>query len=338
MKQRFIIICVMLTVFMAPLWAEVSLLFDFESGGKGHSGYTTYDLEHKDNGFGVFSRLEFPLDAYMIGGSARITLLDGVKEDLYIEGQCYINATNPELAMKDHDWVQPVEELPKLKFSYTESTAIAQTLLLDVKIGKNIESNSVMDAFVIGGYQLEHSDQQIYNAHGWWLDLAGELDSNDSYIPPSFDVTNTSFSGAALTYSVTYHTLQAGGGTVFRLFDEKLKIKAEVLFLLSFAVDTDDHILRNKRSQGACVGAGGAFSFETSYRFNDKAAAGSPYISLTGDIMEIKLNGKETQTWYGNDDASPNFDDTGAQIKDITHKISTSQYSLGLFLGYQFSL
>jgi len=83
-------------------------------------GYSSYDMRFTDVGGTVYSKLEFPLDAFFFGTECTLFLGNKSYREWHFLIGVYINLNAPASKMLDHDWIEPTG-FPKLKFSYTES-------------------------------------------------------------------------------------------------------------------------------------------------------------------------------------------------------------------------
>jgi hypothetical protein len=111
-----------------------------------------------------------------------------------------------------------------------------------------------------------------------------------------------------------------------------LRWDTKLTYLQVFASDYDDHLLRNKISVADVYGGGGSLRSEFTIH-SDKRGAAQPLVALYLEVLYLKATGDQTQTWYGDDPASPNEDDTGQQISGIPHDVESLQINVGIRIG-----
>ena len=101
------------------------------------------------------------------------------------------------------------------------------------------------------------------------------------------------------------------------------------------ADDRDDHILRNKETEGD--GRGTLVAAGVNAKWTVASGEGSPVWSfrLGAECMRVDTNGEQTQYFYG-DDPSLEGDETGLRLDGIDLEINSRQYRVILQFGLRF--
>jgi hypothetical protein len=84
----------------------------------------------------------------------------------------------------------------------------------------------------------------------------------------------------------------------------------------AFAFDHDDHILRKKDSRTFAYGFELGAASEWSYRVTSNAD-----LVAKADLAYFRTKGEMDQHFYGDDPSTPDADETGQSLKDITTRI-----------------
>lgn len=275
---------------------------------------------------GVKSRLEFPLNSLVLGVRTAYTLYSGGLEEWRFHLSAGTSVSGPWGVLKDHDWYL-VEDVPPIKFSYTESEA--DIFFFETGAGAEKRLFSARDAGFFGSleYKFQYITENALGYSGWQYVQDPNPPVDDDYVY-AIGVMNSDL--LALEYTVLYHRVAAGGVIRWRPYPS-FQINLSLLPQLMYVMDRDDHVLRNKLSTAAGLGLGGEAEVSLSYRW-----PGTPdyqsYISFTGGLLYLRAVTEQTQEWYG-DDPGTSGDDTGQKYTGITHIIQTLQGSLSLSAG-----
>ncbi len=300
--------------------------------GKTLTGHTTYTIDfselHLFQGHTVeanyTSELKYPLDVFV----TEYTLSLGGKlvHDLpwSINASYAANTNDPGNAMTDLDWMRvPLADFDEI-VSSTESDAVLDADYFNIYgraavwQGKRIRLDALL------GYEHQKLSFKAIGVAGWQLDTL----LHRVY----FDEFNGEVVGTyEVKYKMPYAGLAADIGIVSHL---GLDATVEASPLVS-ANDVDDHVLRHKLAETDATGAMISVEGGASYRLSGPGPNLNWVIGLGYEYTYIDATGTQTQTWYGDDPATP-FDDTGTQITGIRDKLKSSQHGLFFSLTLQF--
>lgn len=288
------------------------------------NGNSTYHISAYDPlGNGVESELEFPLNTFLLGLETGIGGKDRQGRDTFrldLSGLWTIGEGSGK--MKDSDWATNAVDIATVgsahpgKDIYSESDASLTGEVLDLHATFSFWSGKAFAAGPLGGYRYEHFDYTISN-----LRQVG-------YGPYASGYTG-SVSGKVLDYEVTY-TLPYIGVHSELVLGETFRTAVDLGYSpIARAWDTDDHVLRTKRSKGDAKGQ--AVLATLTARWNIKE---NDYFTVRGSYLKIDTNGTQTQTWYGNADAPNAY--AGYSISGIRDNITSRQISFSLLLTHRF--
>ncbi|MEW6411380.1 MAG: hypothetical protein AB1483_02775 [Candidatus Zixiibacteriota bacterium] len=276
----------------------------------------------------VKSLLEFPMDVIFIGGS--ILMEPVLDKTLWsVETGVYTTVNDPGGAVTDSDWDSATSLWEETKFSYTESDATMSSLRFNIEVTRRLLTLGKLRVSALGGFRYQNIKQDIYGYEGWYriLDTVNFVYSSETY--------TQSGSGPVGYYEVTYKQPQIGLLTSTE-FPSGMTLKLKTAFTPVWFDDYDDHILRNKESTADGDGAGFEGSLRARFKFSSLRAPLVPYLDIFADYMTLHATGYQTQTWYGDDGATPDFDDTGLSVSNIYHEVNSTQYNIGFKLGLLF--
>jgi len=297
-------------------------------------GKTEYvmDLNYND-GTGiqhVKSQLEFPLDGLMAGGVVGFRKNSASGRPRWVEIGVYTNIGNPGGKMLDHDWWN-LRTGEYEKFSYTESDVEMKSLFLTLEGGISVATlGKSTDLSIIGGIWYHHIEQDIIGIEGWQLDpTTGER------VEGSILDTLVGF------YRVTYKLPHAGLRLEFNP-SPTITVDSKAAFALVFASDFDDHMLRGKTAVSSITGRGLINGLDLLYSPGGNKGHGT-FLETTCDFIYLTSSGTQTQEWYRDETwVDPNTGEEtiqtekGTRFLGIPHDINTTQFRLGLSLGYRF--
>lgn len=298
----------------------------FELAGRtgAETGYTNYRIDIADGA--AASLLEFPLDGYTAGASLTFTPAGAVPDRpafpaVRFELHGIFSLTDPALAMKDSDWID-LGYNPPLRWSYTESPVEHRSVRLGASLRVRLGSGSVFAWYAAAGYEYHRVDQSVRGYEGWQLDILRE------------DATGVrmDFSGPeeAIRYAVTYHRPSLGAVFLWNP-GGGFSLEAGVGLLGVFSFDTDDHLLRGKRSSGRGFGPGFHAGLAALYRFTSGPL--SPFIGLELSYLRTVTRGSEEQEWYRPEGDTP----AGTVVSGIDHATSMFLYTATVRLGLRYA-
>ena len=325
MKIKLLFLTVFLSFAHYSALAETSLTFSINSEAWRQLGNTAYILKTNE----VMSRLEFPLDTYLAGLDFNIEINKNNKTDWKIGVGVYTNLIHPENLMKDNDWLNlntlyttlPLE-YPWAEFSYTESDAELVSISAKLLLNKLIFSWEIFNFYINAGYEFQNYTFDIIGFTGWQSDL---LQTN----PATY--YNVTGSGNVLDYKVIYHMPMAGGSININLLSS-LSFDITANYILVFASDVDDHILRCKLSTAHGLGHGFNPNISAKYQFKRIFKNFAPFVSIYTDLVILSVTTDQKQEWYeGATEAEP-----GTVYTGIYHQIISTQVAAGIKAGFSF--
>jgi len=271
------------------------------------------------------SKLEFPLGAIAAGGRFGIEKNDDFGLDLSADAGVYFDFNDPSGKMVDDDWLA-VENSADFKFSHTKSDVEMDYLRIDVNAQKRFLSLNKSGLYITAGYIYERIEQDIFGYDGWQIDL------NDPDLERQY-IFNESIH--ALYYWVIYHMPSVGVNYRLNLSSiSNLTINTSGMWV--FVEDFDDHLLRNKTA--VADGSGPGIKLGLNYRLQpgQQAQKMKLFFDFGGQYLYTSIDTDQTQSWYGDDPATPGQNETGQSFSGIPHEISLSQLNLFIRVGFAF--
>jgi len=289
----------------------------------GHTNYELNALVGYDQSTPIYARskLEFPMDAVWGGAGFEIYGMNDGRKDWTAEISYMTNVNDPGGKMKDADWFTS-PGYQSVQFGYTESDAVLTSFIINAEVSKRIYSWANASTYLMLGFRYQKIEQDIIGFSGWQL--------ND-------ELEKIFFSGdeEALYYKVTYSMPMAG--IKYNLdFNPRSSLALTAAYLLTFADDLDDHLLRYKVSDADGTGYGFMSNLYFRRYLSGMNSISRIYIDFVADFMTMKIETDQTQVWYGDDPATPEVDDTGTILPDIPHEITSLQFNLGVNIGVTF--
>ncbi|KAA3636853.1 MAG: omptin family outer membrane protease [Calditrichaeota bacterium] len=278
------------------------------------------------------SLLEFPLDV-VVGG---FTFQLAPEEDLSkwtIHGGVFTSFTDPGGKMFDTDWEGASPYYDYTKWSYTESDAEMSMTLLDLDFTFRLAQNEKVTLSALLGGRYQKIKQDVIGLGGWQI----AYDDTLYYSNPNnlITINEENYKNMRVGYyEVTYKHFKFGLLTEYR-FSPKLTGKLKTVFSPLRFDDYDDHILRFKES--TADGDGNSFigDFQLRYNINRADIKDKLFVELGASFVKLKATGPQTQSWYGDDGATPE-DDTGEMISGIPHTVRSTQTKINFRLGLYF--
>jgi outer membrane protease len=294
-------------------------------------GHTTYHIkfitfnQEMESDVKSDSELEFPLDVFMLTGNVGLEgKLKGGKH-WGVKLAVSKNINHPGGYMKDSDWISIPKDNINAKFSYTESDAQLNALLICLEGHLGLVRKARLNIDLVGGYEYQNFSFEILGIRGWQGFNLSERIYFDAY-----QDTNV------LDYDITYKIPYLGTAIRYQAIPQ---LNWEALLAVSPHTqvrDHDDHLLRFKTADSEC--SGWALKVGTDIRWNLFGTPTSSNWSFTFGFYytQISTKGSQAQTWYGDDPASPDFDDTGGKAAGINQKITSNQMAIRAMIDYGF--
>ncbi len=302
----------------------------FEGSIQKISGYTDYHITFVEGYYTWQSVLAFPVDGYKANIKASLLKYPFKTPDKFIGFELLYakNITNPETTMVDSDYVtyEAGSYSEKWVWSATHSTAEANIneICATFQIGKTLPYD--ITGAILLGYRYLRYAYDIYGIRGWqqW-EYGGEIITFD-------ELQNTN----VLDYRVSYHLPFLGLNLKIGMTENSWLNGNLIWYLKSKANDEDDHILRNKSSTSQCDGSGWGAAVNGKINLVKLASDRIIYAGAGYELIKISTAGIQTQTWYGDDPVSIDFDDTGSIITNIDNEIKLKQRAITVFLGLNY--
>jgi outer membrane protease len=294
------------------------------------TGSTLYHISAYDATGGIESELEFPLNTVLFSLEGGYVSKNTKGQDAFKIGlQWSTNLGNGSGKLKDSDWLSGTAETgpppnglglpahPGLDI-YSESDIVLKANSIDLRASYNFWVSPDVAFGPMGGliYQNFQFDARNVKQVGY------------GPYAPGF---TGSVSGPVLTYKVTYTIPYLG--IHYEMFVSK-KFQAAVDIGYSpwaSAEDTDDHVLRGKRSTGSTSGSSHLTTVTAQWDIKDNI-----FFLLRGQYLKIDTTGTQTQTWYRSEVTSSGTIPAGTTITGINDKITSQQNSLSLLLNQRF--
>lgn len=287
------------------------------------TGSTLYHISVYDATGGIESELEFPLNTMLFGLEGGYVSKNTKGQDSFKVGlQWFMNLGSGSGKLKDSDWISGTVETdpppnglgfpahPGLDI-YSESDISLTAHIIDLRASYNFWTSTSLALGPLGGLLYQNFQYDASN-----LKQVG-------YGPYATRFTGTA-SGRVLTYEVTY-TIPYLGIHAEMPFSKKFQAAIDLGYSpWAAAEDTDDHILRGKRSTGNTSGSAYLATVTAQWDIKD-----NDFFLIRGQYLNIETTGTQIQTWYRDEIISPTETiPAGTTTPPINDKISSRQISL----------
>ncbi len=333
-KRTFATILILLLLATGPIQAELpfslkaSPLLWFNSGS---ADYTIEALTYVVSEdlldttlVGIRSKLEFPLDAALVGVDLEAASKNAAEKGWTINLGAVINITDPDKMMEDHDWFFDPDGSESIKWSWTESRAKLSYLLLKLEVAKTIASGKKLDLSLMAGFHYNHVELDMIGYSGWQVSVNNEIKGQ----------------GPVLYYRATYKLPQVGVRLKLapsRQTSMELQLAGGRLM----ASDLDDHLLRGKTAEASTTGW--AFLGHVKGRLMlAQEGPMRPFICGQAEWVIQKASGYQTQRWYRDEpyqDPVTGEDRVvraGTVISGIDYETTARQVFIGVGFGLAF--
>lgn len=287
------------------------------------TGNTLYHISIYDATGGVESELEFPLKTLLLGLEYGYVGRNARgQDDLKIGIQWFVNLGSGSGKLKDSDWISGAAETgPPLSLPahpgldiYSESDIALKANIIDLRASYNYWPSTGLALGPMGGLLYQNFQYDASNV------------KQVGYGPYAPGYTGSA-SGLVLTYEVTYTIPYLGIHSemlVSRTFQAALDIGYSPW---ASAEDTDDHVLRGKRSTGSTSGSAYLATVTAQWDIQD-----NDFFLIRGQYLKIDTSGTQTQTWYRDEGTTP----AGTTITGINDKITSKQISATALFSHRF--
>ncbi len=289
--------------------------------------FLTYDPDSVIISRQIISILDFPLDMFIAGAELEINSFDTSKNFWYVKAVGTINLTSPNESMTDTDWDKVLGRFDT-KFSYTESNAELSGLNLKIEAARDMFQLWGMKIGILIGINYQNLKFDINDYSGW----------QKPFDPINFVYTDSILIDSvipALTYDIIYTTPYVGLISHNKLNkNSSLNLKAALQSVL--VKDEDNHLLRKKISTSSGSGLGFLGGIDLKLKLANSNSSLQPFVKFSGEFNLMKVETNQIQTWYGDDPATPDEDDTGEVSDPLPHIIRSQQISAGIQFGFSF--
>jgi outer membrane protease len=324
---RLLLLALMLT-FTAPPAADAAKV---KTTPNLHGGLMFGHTEYEISGFGrdsenrlifIRSLLTFPLDHVNGGIGLKITSTSQFRP-WSLSLDITTTFTDPGGIMADHDWIT-IRDGFSGKFSYTESSAEGSALLITLTGEWYLYQRHSFHLGPRAGLRFQRIRQDIIDYDGWRID----------YNTPPYNSRPQSGTGKGIEYRIHYLMPMLGLAAKLHSHNDLL-IEAHLSYLPVFYDDFDDHLFRRKTAESN--GNGSAALAGLTARINLPSTTPQvPFVELATELFTLSASGRQTQKWYGDDGATPGFDDTGQIVTGINHDVRSTQARISLRFGTTF--
>ncbi|MBI5267910.1 MAG: hypothetical protein HY851_11825 [candidate division Zixibacteria bacterium] len=276
-----------------------------------YSGYDSASTTY----YAIRSKLIFPVDGLSGGAKVRFTRTLDARHRLGAAVGVSFPITDPGSRMSDGDWVQIIPG-PETQVGYTQSRPQISGSLISAEGSYGFVNANGPSYDIVFGFRYQRVTQDIDNYSGWYAGV-GYVQGNEP----------------ALHYRVTYTSPSIGLRVVTGGRPGRAQFRIEGAFAPTKMSDYDNHLLRKKDSRAEAWGMGGQGT--AGIRFNlGRQRRGVAYLDLSARIFYTKATMTQTQSWYGDDPATPTIDDTGTVLSGIPYSIKTLQFGFNARLGF----
>jgi hypothetical protein len=185
----------------------------------------------------IRSELEFPIDATLAGARLRWQPGTGRMPRWSFSAQLLTNLADPGEKTTDRDFVAGREVV------HSESDPQVDLWFATFASKYLLYTWGRTSFSLVAHFEYQHIEQYIVGFEGWQKSLFSET---------KIDISN---SDPALDYRVTYVSTQLGASLDHRIVD-RLQFEFQSSLGIVFATDHDNHILRNRISEGDATGLG----------------------------------------------------------------------------------
>jgi outer membrane protease len=293
---------------------------DLENGFERYFFYTKYQIGGmtyaRDGAIPYYfpiSELKFPLEAFFFYANINLSFVDRVTIHFNVRK----NIHNRAGTMEDSDWVP----YPGFKTVYSESTARLNALFTEADLTVRLFTVSFFSLVLGGGF----THQYLYY---WCSDTVQTsiYDNAPPYIgPPSM----VKIPCKVITYDLRYYITTIQVTPVFTV--NGLEIALGIRFSPYLrAHDTDDHILRAKKSVGESTGTAFMPFLRMRYLFKNRI-----FLAAQMDYLYLNTKGHQTQSYYLPVAEAGGIPGWAARTEN---RLKSEQLSIGLGAGYSFEL
>lgn len=258
------------------------------------------------------SELRFPIEAFMFYANLNLTFIDRITIHFNVRK----NIHNRVGIMKDSDWVP----YPGVRTIYSESTARLNAIFTEADLSVRLFTVSFFSLKLGGGF----THQYFY----YWCSDTLQTSIFSTAYPYIGDPAVVKIPCKVITYDLRYYMATIQVTPVFT-FVNRLEIALAIRFSPYLrARDTDDHILRAKKSKGDSTGSAFMPFFRIRYLFPCGI-----FLAAQLDYLILNTKGHQTQSYYLPVSEVGGIPGWYARTEN---RLKSEQLSAGLGAGYSF--
>jgi hypothetical protein len=326
-RFQFFMIQIIIFVFANQLKAEVTA--EIGASFIALNGYTRYQIGGDCTINNESGTLRFPISELVFPLTSQYASLKGaveIENFIRFEGTFNKNLVVNTEHLKDSDWgylynnyhSELTRASPDSLDIYSESDAELEATIWDINIGCRIMNKPKFTMLIALGFMQQYFDFKVSNLDQWYPSYSIYFDNTDEGIKYDVYPYHQYKSGRILQYNVTYNIPYIKVNFGFKPI-ENIVISSDLgISPFVSAKDYDNHVLRDKISNGDCTGVSFKTNIDIKYLFTKFFYAGNKL-----DYLYIGASGKQKQT------------EPGYSIK-IDQDISSSQLSLSIYSGIHF--
>jgi hypothetical protein len=288
-------------------------------------GYNFGTTKYTMNGTEVASELDFPLDFATGGVRAELNVLKDGLSDWTVSAEFVSSLNDPGGYFTDRDW-DIAADGTRLEFSNTKSNVQGSMTSFRGEVAKLVYRGTGWDLAVFAGFSRQSVSQDAIDVTGWQVvsDTAGN----------SF-VVHFSYEALALSYDIDYYRPLLGVAPRFYINPNVLlegRIAGSPFLYLE---DLDNHRLRGFTA--VSDGHGYGFNSRVALRIRPGHQALNQkgfFVGVVGDYSYTTADLKALIVFYEDNDLEGYS--KGDRIPGIPHKITSSQFNVGVKVGVVF--
>ncbi|HVN70394.1 MAG TPA: omptin family outer membrane protease [Desulfomonilia bacterium] len=258
------------------------------------------------------SKLKWPIDVKTLGIELGLTGKDLFDVEFLAAAEPWVSDSHP---MKDYDYINesayPGRQSHDGVDIFSESKVESKAFVIDGKSHLFPVRTRFISAGLTAGYRYEEYDYRASDTrqtgYGPWQDQTSKV------------------SGPTSLYTIEYEIFSLGLSLRSDIGDTLVLTLDACALPFVHVKDEDNHIRRTRISKSTTSGSGYQTSFSGLYKISRNW-----FISSGFTLSSIETSGHSDQFWYGDDPATPYFNDTGEMLKGIDTEINQKCYRFNL--------
>jgi len=264
------------------------------------------------------SKLRWPINVKAPAVSAGVAVGDLLDMDFGIIAEPWGSSGRP---MRDLDYLDESQFPGRTAHDgidiYSETGLDSKALVMSVACRLFPLRTRYFSAGLTAGYRYEEYDYRGYGTsqtgYGSWQDQSSTI------------------SGPSTFYTVEYDIYSVGVALQTHIEDTMVLTFEISSFPLVYGSDEDEHLRRNRVSFTETTGSGYQTSFSGTFHVTQRWTIGSAC-----RYARIATDGDQDQYWYGDDPATPGYDDTGYRLRGIDADLNQENFQLSIGTSCRF--